>query len=81
MTGEPKHQDHDELAIRIFRALYREFDLLRIGTTYLAVPNGTLWFSGVSLGTVARQISEHEARDGAAQTRDAGTSEDGTLCP
>ena len=47
----------------------------------MAVPKGTRWFSGVSLGSIARQISEQKARDGAAQTRDAGTSEDGTLWP
>lgn len=81
MTGEPEHHAHDELTIRIFRALYREFDLLTIGATYVAVPKGTLWFSGVSLGSIARQISEHEAWDGAAQTRNAGTSEDGTQRP
>lgn len=52
-----------------------------IGATYVALPKGTRWFSGVSLGIIARQISGQKARDGAAQTRDAGTSEDGTPCP
>jgi hypothetical protein len=48
---------HDELIIRVFRALYREFDLHTLAGTRVAVPKGTPWFCGVSLGSIARQIS------------------------
>lgn len=62
--------------------LYREFDLHTVaGTVYVAVPKGTPLFSDVSLGSVARQISEHAPGDGVNQTRHAGTSEDGTPRP
>ncbi len=71
----------DELTIRVFRAFYREFDLHTVAGTHVAVPKGTPWFCGVSLGSIARQISEHEPRDGVAQTKQAGTSEDGTPRP
>ncbi len=71
----------DELTIRVFRALYREFDLHTVAGTHVAVPKGTPWFYGVSLGSIARQISEHEPRDDVTQTRRAGTSEDGTPRP
>jgi hypothetical protein len=72
---------HDELTIRVFRALYDEFDLYNVAGTHVAVPKGTSWFCSVSLGSIARQISEHEPNDGVAQTRRPGTSEDGTLRP
>ena len=68
VTREPDRHAQDDLAIRIFRALYPKFDLLTIGATYVVVPKDTAWFCGVSLGSIARQISEHEVRDGAAQT-------------
>jgi hypothetical protein len=61
MTGAPAAQpDRHELTPRIFRALYAEFDLRKIGGTHIAVPRGTPWFAGHSLGQVARQISEYE---------------------
>lgn len=81
MAGTSEPHAHDELTIRIFRALYREFELLTISATYVAVPKGTVWFCGVSLGSIARQISEHESGDGAAQTLDARTSRDGMPRP
>jgi hypothetical protein len=61
MTGAPAAQpDRDELTPRIFRALYAEFDLRKIGGTHIVVPSGTPWFTGHSLGEIARQISEYE---------------------
>ncbi len=43
----------DELTIRVFRAFYREFDLHTVAGTHVAVPKGTPWFCGVSLGSIA----------------------------
>ena len=61
MTGVPAAQPgQDKLTPRIFRALDTEFDLHTIGGTHVAVPKGTPWFSGRSLGEIARQISEYE---------------------
>lgn len=61
MTGVPAAQPgRDELTPRIFRALYAEFDLRKIGGTHDAAPKGTPWFAGHSLGEVARQISDYE---------------------
>ena len=56
-TGQPSG---DDLTIRIFRALYLEFDLRAINGTYIVVPKGTVWFAGPSLGDIARQISDHD---------------------
>ena len=56
----------DELTCRVFRALYAELDLRTVHDTHVAVPKGTLWFAGQSLGEIARQISEHECRAPAA---------------
>jgi uncharacterized iron-regulated membrane protein len=50
----------DTLTPRIFRALYSTFDLHILGGAYVAVPTGTPWFSGDSLGDIAQQISQHE---------------------
>jgi hypothetical protein len=52
-----------EMAARIFRAFYPELDLRRVdGTGQILVPQGTSWFTGPSLGHVARQIFDHEQR-------------------
>ena len=48
--------------MKIFRALYQEFDLRTINGTYVVVPKGTPWFAGTSLGDIARQISDHDPR-------------------
>jgi hypothetical protein len=61
--GEP---GSDELTCRVFRALYAEYDLRTVHDTHVAVPKGSPWFAGQSLGDVARQISEHEYRATAA---------------
>jgi hypothetical protein len=81
VTREEARHSQDELTVRIFRALYRDFDLYTTGSTYVVVPKGTPYFSGGSLGSIARQISEHESRDDTAQTPHARTSEDGTPRP
>jgi hypothetical protein len=60
MTARREAERHpqDDLTIRIFRALYRDFDLYTVAGTHIVVPKGTPWFSGASLGSIARQISE-----------------------
>ena len=50
----------DELTVRLFRAMYAEFDLRTVGGIHVVVPRGTPWFSGHSLGEIARQISQYE---------------------
>lgn len=61
MTGIPAAQPgRDDLTVRIFRALYAEFDLRTVGGMHVVVPRGTPWFAGHSLGEIARQISECE---------------------
>jgi hypothetical protein len=52
--------DPDELTVRIFRALYPQFDLRMVDGTLVVVPKGTAWFASPSLGEIARQISDHE---------------------
>jgi hypothetical protein len=49
-----------DLAARVFRALYRGFDLHTAGDIHIAVPHGTACFAARSLGEVARQIAGHE---------------------
>ena len=56
-AGQPAPAD---LAARIFRALYPDFDLRTINGTYVVVPKGTPWFAGRSLGDIARQICDHD---------------------
>jgi hypothetical protein len=53
----------DELTLRLFRAMYPEFDLRTVGGVHVVVPRGTPWFAGPSLGEIARQISEFEHPD------------------
>jgi hypothetical protein len=50
----------DDLAARVFRALYPEFDLHDMAGTYLAVPAGTPWFTAPAIGEIARQISDRD---------------------
>jgi hypothetical protein len=64
----------DELTCRVFRALYVEYDLRTVHDTHVAVPKGTLWFAGQSLGDIARQISEHEYRAPAAPSTGTPTA-------
>ena len=46
-----------DLAVRLFRALYTDFDLHTVGAARVAVPRGTPCYAGRSLSEVARQIS------------------------
>ncbi len=46
-----------DLTAIVFRALYREFDLITIGVLHIVVPKGTPLLIGDSLGEIARQIS------------------------
>ena len=68
----------DDLAARIFRALYQGFDLHRIGGVFLAVPKGTPCYAAPSLGGIARQISAASATapgpEPRGRHRQAGTS-------
>ena len=50
----------DNLTARVFRALYRDFDLHTVAGTHIAVPKGTPCFAAPSLGEITRQISDHE---------------------
>ena len=58
MTGASPagHPGPDDLAPRIFRALYPGFDLFTIGMIHIVTPKGTPVFTGDSLGEIARQI-------------------------
>ena len=58
MTGLPL----PDLAARLFRPLYSGFELRTAGTAHVAVPQGTPWFAGDSLGEVAGQISSAPGR-------------------
>jgi hypothetical protein len=52
-----------DLAARVFRALYPEFDLHVLPGTYLAIPAGTPCYAAPALGEIACQISgqDHQA--------------------
>ena len=49
-----------DLPAIVFRALYSGYDLHVIRGTYLVLPTGTSWYAGPSLGTIARQLSQHQ---------------------
>jgi hypothetical protein len=52
MTGTPPGEPgRDELTVRIFRALYTDFDLRTVHGLHIAVPRGTPWFASSSLNT------------------------------
>jgi len=57
----------DNLTETVFRALYPEYDLITIGSTYVVyappVPGRPLMYIAESLGAIARQISEVETFD------------------
>jgi hypothetical protein len=56
--------------------MYAEFDLRTVGGIHVVVPRGTPWFSGHSLGEIARQISEYEFPHG-DQPPNAGLADPG----
>ncbi len=57
MTGTTPGQPPRDLPARLSRALYSEAGLRTPGAAHVAVPKGTLWYAGDSLGEIARQIS------------------------
>ena len=58
MTGTPGQPDGGDLTSRVFRALYAEYDLHAVADTgFVAVPKGTAWHAGRTIGQIARQIS------------------------
>ena len=65
MTGPPSAAPASpappgDLAARLFRALYREYDLHAAGGTYVAVPKGAACYTAPTLAEIARRISrEH----------------------
>jgi hypothetical protein len=59
--------DSGDLTARVFRALYRAYDLHSWQGVHVVVPRGTPCFAGPSLGDVARQISDYEQQVGRAQ--------------
>ncbi len=73
MTGTAPEDPRppDDLTVRVFRALYPEFDLHDMAGTWLAVPAGTPWFTAPAVGEIARQI---RARDRPAPAPPAGMS-------
>jgi hypothetical protein len=57
----------DNLTSAVFRALYKGYELITIGSTYIVYPppvlGGPLMYISDSLGAIARQISEAETFD------------------
>jgi len=60
----------DNLTAIVFRALYRDFDLITIGVVHIVVPKGTPLLTGDSLGEIARRISAASAPAPGAPHRD-----------
>ena len=58
MTG-PGRDLPTDLAARLFRALYTDYDLHTIGGIHVAVPKGAPCYAGRSLSEIARQVSDH----------------------
>jgi hypothetical protein len=56
--------DSGDLTARVFRALYQAYDLHSVQGIHVVVPRGTPCFADLSLGDIARQISNHEQRRG-----------------
>jgi hypothetical protein len=50
----------DQLARRVFCALFGDFDLVTVHGIYVAVPRDTPCFAGRTLSEVAQQISQQE---------------------
>ncbi len=65
-SGQPSP---DDLAARLFRALYEGFDLHTADGTHVAVPKGTPCFAGSTLSEVAWQISAASAAAVASSRR------------
>jgi len=67
-----------DLPAILFRALYRDFDIITIGVLHIVVPKGTPLLIGDSLGDIARPISAASAPapgpSDCDQPRQTGTS-------
>jgi hypothetical protein len=64
----------ENLTATVFRALYPEYDLVTIGTTYLVYPPpgaGSLLYASDSLGVIAQRISDLEGVELADLIEDA----------
>jgi hypothetical protein len=62
VTGAPPGHPAPDLAARLFRALYQDFDLRTISGTHIVTPRGTPVLTGNSLGQIAFQLSTcHQA--------------------
>ena len=57
MTSPGRAVPHD-LAARLFRALYDDYDLHTIGDIHVAVPKGSPCYTGRTLSEIARQVSD-----------------------
>jgi hypothetical protein len=65
----------DNLTTAVFRALYPEYELTTVGSTYIvyppSLPGRPLILISDSLGAIARQISEHDEFDWPTVAEDA----------
>jgi hypothetical protein len=57
MTSSRGAVPHD-LAARLFRALYDDYDLHTIGDLHIAVAKGAPCYTGRTLSEIARQVSD-----------------------
>jgi hypothetical protein len=53
-----------DLAARLFRALYTDYDLYMTGDIYVAVPQGVPCYSGRTLSEIVRQVSDQQPSRG-----------------
>ncbi len=52
-----------DIAARLFRALFDDWDLHEVRGAWVAVPKGTPWLAGPTLRDVSGQIAGHEPAD------------------
>jgi hypothetical protein len=57
IPGARPGQPPRDLAARLFRALYSQFELRTLGDLHVAVPKGTRWYAEHTLSDLACQIS------------------------
>jgi len=48
-----------DIAARLFRALFNDWDLQEVRGGWVAVPKGTPWAAGATLRDISWQIAEH----------------------
>jgi len=58
MTSPRAPRPPRDLAARLFRALYTDYDLHTIGDIHVAVPKGAPCYSGRTLSEIALQVSD-----------------------